>query len=336
MNSTLTIQHDYEGRHHRRWYLQEQPRPPRIESTQLVDLVARYAAAWMLRSSRHAKPKRHKIAEVTSLLTELGYSVQHDIDEAMPSVAEQETDQAARMDHREQRLTQRAETMAARAGATRQKAHNVFDNIPPGQPLLVDHHSYAADRRRRERAWNNLGKALEQAGYAERLAQRANTAAKHTGARNNPTTVANRIERMQAEQHRLQRELDGKPRQQRSDYRQGEIATLAEHIEYWQRIYVQLQTDGKASTLGPDSVHPGDWVLFRGDWMRVRRVNNKSVSVPNPAFPAAGPGEREHTQTLAWHKLSGHRCTEQMPDDYVEAYEKPRVQRVVGRRTNRN
>ncbi|WP_410660939.1 DUF3560 domain-containing protein [Amycolatopsis sp. lyj-112] len=310
---------------------------------------SRYATAWLLRSSRHRQSKPYAIDDVERVLKRVGYTVERDIDDNMPSVEQQEADRAERMDGRADRLTERAGKQQAKADATRAKADAVFDNIPMGQPMLVDHYSYRADRNRRERAWNNLGKSIEQGAHADELTCRAETASHHMGARNNTVTIGNRIEKLEADRRRLQRELDGEPgwltesdqygqdrnrwgirypTEERADYLRREIATLTEQIDYWKGVYVQLQAAGKASRLGPDTVAKGDWVLCSGMWMRVRRVNKKSVTVPNPVFPTPRPGEKEVTWTVAWHKLRGHRTTEQMPSEVVEAYEAPGSDRI--------
>ncbi|GAB3365830.1 hypothetical protein GCM10027360_32670 [Amycolatopsis echigonensis] len=309
---------------------------------------SRYAAAWLLRSSRHRQSKPYALAEIERVLTDAGYTVERDVDDTMPSVEQREADLADRMDDRADRLTERSGKHQAQADATRAKADYVFHNIPMGQPLLVDHYSYRADLNRRERAWNNLGKSINQGEYADELARRADTASHHMGARHNPVTVANRIETQEADRRRLQRELDGepgwvtetdehgqprdrwvtrRPGEERAAYLRREITTLTEQIDYWKGIYAQLQAEGKASTLGPDTVSKGDWVLYNNMWMRVRRVNKKSVTVPNPVFPPPQPGEKEATWTVAWHKLRGHRTTEEMPPEVVEAYEVPGVDR---------
>jgi hypothetical protein len=298
---------------------------------------SRYAEAWLLRSSRHRQSKPYAIADIERVLTEAGYTVERDIDDTTPSVEQQETDLADRMDDRVDRFTERAGKHQAQADATRAKADYVFHNIPMGQPLLVVHHSYKADRNRRERAWNQLGKSIKQGEYADELARRAETASHHMGARHNPVTVANRIEKQEADRRRLQRELDGEPAwvtetdehgqprhrwgirypgEERAAYLRRETTTLTEQIDYWKGVYAQLQNEGKTSTLGPDQVSKGDSVSYNGMWMRVVRVNKKSVSVPNPLYPPPLPGEKEFTQTITWHKLSGHRTTEQMPPEY--------------------
>lgn len=345
---TLTIHHDYESGTTVDGTTRNSPAHLALKAHPSWTW-SRYAGAWLLRSSRHRQSKPYALAEIERVLTEAGYTVERDIDDTMPSVEQQETDLADRMDDRVDRLTERSGKHQAKADATRAKADAVFDSIPMGQPMLVDHYSYKADRNRRERAWNNLGKSIKQGEYADELARRAETASHHVGARHNPIVVANRIEKQEADCRRLQRELDGEPAwvtetdehgkprhrwgirhpgEERAVYLRREITTVTEQIDYWKGVYAQLQAEGKASTLGPDTVSKGDWVLYDGMWMRIRRVNKKSVTVPNPVFPPPRTGEKEATWTVAWHKLRGHRTTEQMPPEVVEAYEAPGADRI--------
>lgn len=67
----------------------------------------------------------------------------------------------------------------------------------------------------------------------------------------------------------------------------------------------------------------GDWVLVRGQWYRVRRVNPKSVSIPSHLITTPQADEREYTDTAPWREVRAHRTTEQMPAAFVEAYEQP-------------
>jgi hypothetical protein len=186
-------------------------------------------------------------------------------------------------------------------------------------------------------------------GAAARLARQAQTTAGHRDARTNPVTVANRINTDQAEVRRLSRELQGQmtyessrdeddterrqpvlrpPSQERVVFLRREIAELTVKIEYWQSVYTQLQAEGRASTLGSDTVATGDWVLVWNRWALVLRVNQKSVSVPNANFPAPARGEREETMTVPWHKLGGHRRPQDMNTDYTQAYQIPGCDRM--------
>src|ERR1051325_4827414 len=64
---------------------------------------SRDAGAWLLRSSRHRKPKAAAIIEMRKILEELGYTVEDDIDPATPDMKQQEQDLADRIDDRAQR-----------------------------------------------------------------------------------------------------------------------------------------------------------------------------------------------------------------------------------------
>jgi hypothetical protein len=305
---------------------------------------SRYAGAWLLRSSRHRRPKLHEIDAMERALTALGYQVTREIDEAMPTVEQQETDLADRLDQRADRLGERAEKWSSRSAASRAAANAVYDLIPLGQPMMPGHYSYPADRNRRERAHNNMRRSFEQADYADDLSRRSEVAAAHMGARHNPVTVGNRIAKLEADRRAVQRQLDGdraletdideeaytgdrsvvrKPDDEHTERLTAEAADLDEQIIYWKGVYAALQADGKASTASPDTVARGDWVLVRGQWYRVRRVNKKTVSVPSHLVKAPEPGRREWTDTTPWHEVRDRRTTEQMPRAFVDAYEEP-------------
>jgi hypothetical protein len=53
----------------------------------------------------------------------------------------------------------KTERLDAEAKQREDAARTVLDHIPLGQPYLTDHHSYGADRRRRERAFDNMGRS---------------------------------------------------------------------------------------------------------------------------------------------------------------------------------
>lgn len=74
---------------------------------------------------------------------------------------------------RQERLEARAARAAHEADAAAKQSHDMMKAIPFGQPILVGHHSEGRDRRYRDRAWNLLGKSVEQQHKAETLAQRA-------------------------------------------------------------------------------------------------------------------------------------------------------------------
>jgi hypothetical protein len=293
------------------------------------------ARAWFLRSSRYRLPKYGDIELIERALTELGYTVTRAIDESMPSVEQQEKDRAERMDDRSARLAERAGTRASESARRRASADAVFDRIPFGQPEMPGHHSYRSDHNRRARARANLDRSYQLGDQAAALSDRAATAATHMDRRHNPITVGNRIEKLEADLRAVARRLAGEgrldglpPEGEARDRLLGRAENLNEEIEYWKRVYGELQAEGKASTAGPDTVKKGDWVLVRGVWYRVRRVNRKSVTVPSAVIAAPKAGEPERTDTTPWREVREHRKTEEMPPGFVEIYETPGVERL--------
>jgi hypothetical protein len=118
---------------------------------------SRYATAWLLRSSRRSQFKPHAINEIERILQDAGYTIERHIDDTLSSVEHQEANRSERMDDRADWLTERVAKQRVKADGTRAKADAVFDSIPTGQPMLVDRHSYKADRNRRERSFNIEG-----------------------------------------------------------------------------------------------------------------------------------------------------------------------------------
>ena len=72
----------------------------------------------------------------------------------------------------------RERALQAKAGSTAayRRSEELVEHIPPGQPILVGHHSETKHRRALERSWNALGKSVEleqKANYYEAKAEAA-------------------------------------------------------------------------------------------------------------------------------------------------------------------
>lgn len=78
-----------------------------------------------------------------------------------------------RREARAERLRTWADKREDRGAAERARAQELTDAIPFGQPILVGHHSEKADRRRRDRAWDGLGRGIELERSAEGMRSRA-------------------------------------------------------------------------------------------------------------------------------------------------------------------
>lgn len=84
-----------------------------------------------------------------------------------------------------------ADSAASRARDLRAKSDATFDRIPFGQPMLVDHYSYSADRNRRERASDQRRRSWEEAEKSATWAARAERVESGAGGirRNDPTAI---------------------------------------------------------------------------------------------------------------------------------------------------
>src|SRR6266545_8421689 len=82
-------------------------------------------------------------------------------------------DYRAKQERRRQRLIERAERKDAEAQAARAESDRITDAIPPGQPVLVGHHSEQRHRRDLARSDRAMCKSIDAAREAEQLRGRA-------------------------------------------------------------------------------------------------------------------------------------------------------------------
>ncbi|SER19848.1 DUF3560 domain-containing protein [Actinokineospora terrae] len=279
--------------------------------------LARKDGSYVLQASKHKPAKRYRIKETAEALREqYGVAVRVELERGFTAPEEAEYDLAAAAELRASRLERRAVRLDTLSKAAHDAAVRVFDAIPFGQPALPGHHSYKADRRRRDRAWAQLGRSYELGREAEQTQAAAETAGKRMTHRHNPVTVANRIDRFEAEGRGLLRTIKRDdaarklPEEARirlglrllsDDYRE-DIAELYAHnqgqIAYWTEFRQAQLSTGEAVDYSQE-VKPGDFVRVRGQWHYVVRANKKTVSVPNWLGLSC-------TDTSPWQEVQAH------------------------------
>ena len=89
-------------------------------------------------------------------------------------------DYAERKEARIDRLASRAARAQAESTAAYHAAHSITDHIPPGQPILVGHHSEKRHRRDLDKIDRNMRKSVEADEKASYYARRAEAAASNT------------------------------------------------------------------------------------------------------------------------------------------------------------
>ena len=89
-------------------------------------------------------------------------------------------DYAERKEARIDRLESRAAKAQAEGTTAYNAAHSIMDHIPPGQPILVGHHSEKLHRRDLDQIDRNMRKSVEADRKASYYASRAEAAASNT------------------------------------------------------------------------------------------------------------------------------------------------------------
>lgn len=97
---------------------------------------------------------------------------------------------------------EKAEQLEQESSRLAQESSKMIDAIPMGQPLLVDHHSYKADKNYRDKAWNKMGKSVETAEKAAYYRSKAEAAEKNTAiSSDDPEAIAKLKEKLEQRQN---------------------------------------------------------------------------------------------------------------------------------------
>ena len=280
---------------------------------------------WGIQRSRDKMAQEWKINRAADALRAAGHDVDVQIDNAHRDTATVEADRADRQADRVTALeakAERADRTAAAAEAARVRAVEVLP--PGGEPIKIGHHSERRHRRAIEKAHTTMGKSIEADRDATRAHERAASAARTTDRRYQPQTVARRIETLEAEQRRDERELHGHTRTlfvspdtgqkavdtfpaasgRRREQLETRMSQRADDIAYWKAVRAQQIADGIATNYGPDTIAVGDLIQYdnRSWWSRVVRINKKSVSVETQINDQYA---RRHTVPYA--EVTGHK-----------------------------
>jgi hypothetical protein len=295
---------------------------------------SRQLGCWYLPHSRDNSAKSWKISAAQTALEAAGFKVTTEIDNATPGRAFADAEA-----ERYERAERRADYHAGRAGACDSEAasrfgaeHQILDMIPPGQPILVGHHSEGRHRRHLARAESHLRAGIAAQERGEYHEQRAETAGRFQARRESVPTTLRRIEKLEAEQRLIQRRLDGsghalygQDRPAAGGYRvrlEARAADIAKELEYWREHVKRAEASG-AKLWSRADFTKGDFVRFLGTWYEVLRVNAKSVTIP--AMINDGPIVRKDgarctwTDTIPYHKVKGRKSAAEVAALLAEA-----------------
>lgn len=280
---------------------------------------SRSLGTWYIPQSRDRTAKRHVINRTAGQLKAAGHPATITIDDTARPTSDVEADKIARQEARVEALTSKAARRSAEEEAAWARQRRDMERLPyGGEPIKVGHHSEGRHRAAIARADRSMRAASNSYAATKEAEARAEAATHTTGARYNPVTVYNRIEKLAADRRRIQRLISGNTRTlfisngvrhtestppataERAERLHRTLAEVEDQINYWTGIRTQQIAQGLAGDYGPKTVAVGDQVLFRSSWYEVRRVNQKSVTVPSIVGGS-------WTDTIPYREISGHR-----------------------------
>ena len=185
----------------------------------------------------------------------LELSDDHDIEDEDTSPADRAADRAARFEDYSLHAGQRSE----RAHAA---VHAIADNIPLGQPILVNHHSERHARKDAERIDNGMRRAIDEQKKSSYWAGRAASALANAERHERPDVVARRIKGLVADRRKMQKEHD---REDGLLTIWRKIDDLPEHAEGMRALALRLANESFSSRCYTLAEFPRDHDTYEGD-----------------------------------------------------------------------
>jgi hypothetical protein len=288
--------------------------------------------------SRDKLADGYKIRRAVEALRAAGHDVTTEIDDTVArDFAEAEAERYALAEDRAERHAGYAQNAEARATGHWEAERQILDFIPPGQPILVGHHSEGRHRRDLQRADNHMRSGIAELGKRDYHQARAESSAGHQAARESIPTTLRRIERLQADARKVARRIQGdvtydlvdgayksrlvKPEGSRLERLQLLAANYAEQIAYWQ-AHVDSARDSGVKVWGPADFTKGDFARFLGSWYQVLRVNAKSVTIPamiSDGYIVTRESGYSWTDTIPYHKITERKSAEEIAGIIAQA-----------------
>ncbi len=290
--------------------------------------------AWIVQQSRDRAAKMWRIDWAAEGLRAAGFEVEVSIDETPRSFADAEAEREERAAARADRPAGRADRAADAAAAYYQAARQEAEFIPPGQPILVGHHSERGHRAALKRIDQRMRRSIEEDAKAAHYERAAKVAGRYTQRREALGTTLRRIAKLEADERRVQRDMQPcqtsgrgptKPeaegqtvtcpscygevtitdlhvpehgRRVSVDAGARRLTEIRDELAYWRQVVASKEAAG-AKVWSKADFRKDDQVLDdMGRWHAVLRVNAKSLTVPTPY---------SWTETLPYDRVRGRR-----------------------------
>jgi hypothetical protein len=195
----------------------------------------------------------------------------------LESLDEDDTNLNEIAENRAERFQQFSDNADKRAQAAHKAEHAILDNIPMGQPILVGHHSEGRHRRDLERAERHIRKAIEEGDKANYWQRRAEAALKRVERRETPRAIYNRIERLEADLRKFQRDIVGTEGATFEHY-QAWIWFTENRLSFERALIEALPQEAKPINANEIKLEKGGVFFDERQWYVIEKVNQKTVN----------------------------------------------------------
>lgn len=285
---------------------------------------SRNLGCWYLPYSRDKRTSPSMLEALADRLRAKGFEATVTIDETdRRSFAEAEQDRVERAAGRAERFAGYADNAARNSEAAWKKSHEISERFAFGQPILIGHHSEGRARRDHARMDDAMRKSIGENDRANRLTGRAQVAANYERCKKDPGRTLRRLERLRADLRAVEKWQRGESAKGYSRNPDDPELTirheeLTEEIEHWEQLIKDAEAEGVKIWSRADFSR-GDFVLYRGTWYEVLRVNPKSVTIPHihngtgkRIVRATGNRHDDWTWTAPYDDVSGRKSTDEM------------------------
>lgn len=279
---------------------------------------------WYLPHSRDHATYTPSLELLAQRLREKGFEVTLTVDNAdRRSFSEAEEEREEKAEGRADRFGEYAASAAQSSEAAWKKSHDISERFAFGQPILVGHHSEGRARRDHARMDDAMRKSIGDSNRAAHWSGRAQAAASYQQFKKDPGRTLRRLDKLRADLRAVEKwqrgeSAKGFSRSPADPELKIEHQELTEEIARWEKVIKDAEAEGFKVWSRAD-FKCGDFVLYRGTWYEVLRVNPKSVTIPHihdgigkRIVRAIGNQHDDWTWTAPYDDVSGRKSAAEM------------------------
>ncbi|MYU02150.1 MULTISPECIES: DUF3560 domain-containing protein [unclassified Streptomyces] len=279
---------------------------------------------WYLPHSRDHATYTPSLERLAQRLREEGFEVTLTVNNAdRRSFSEAEQEREEKAEGRADRFGGYAANAAQSSEAAHRKSHDISERFAFGQPILVGHHSEGRARRDHARMDDAMRKSISDGDRAAHWTGRAQAAANYQEFKKDPGRTLRRIDKLRADLRAVEKwqrgqSAKGVSRNPADPELEIEHQELAEEIAHWEKVIKDAEAEGFKVWSQADFKR-GDFVLYRGTWYEVLRVNPKTVTIPHihngvgqRIVRAADNRHDGWTWTAPYDDVSGRKSADEM------------------------